>query len=452
MSHFFKYSYTFLSCLLFPFLSFSQCEVILTDTFVCHFGNSITLSPQVTGSSITSTYRIDEIPYAFIEHSNSNFLDLQDDDVSQAIDLGFDFEFYGNVFNQIYVGSNGWISFSPNQSINYLSTSIPSADFSVPKNAIFAAWEDWNPIIGGTISYALLENGDSSMFVVSYESLSHYLCDSELATQGSFQIILNQADNSIITNITNKSSCLSVSSLQGIINEDGINALSVEGRNSSVWSAELHSIKYTPSNNIYFNWLINNDVVHENDSLCISPYSSQDVSLLYWDDIGCDVQLNFSVEVLPEYENNIVRVGDVLYSSLVDDSYSYQWYFDGVELEGETNSSLNLLSEGQYFVQILNTENGCYYNSRIHLYVTASINENNKHFIQTYPQPSNGIFSINTSDKISLIKIYDSKGILVKEIRSVENNKFKTSLNSGIYFAHFYIRDKKYYSRLVISN
>jgi hypothetical protein len=426
--------------------------VILADTFVCHFGNNITLSPEITGSSITSTYRIDQIPYSFVENSNSNFLDLQDDDISQAIDIGFDFEYYGNVFSQIYVSSNGWVNFSPNQFINYPSTPIPSTEIFVPKNAIFAAWEDWNPNFGGTISYALLENEDSSVFIVSFENLSQYNCTNELVSQGSFQIILNQADNSIITNITNKSSCLDNPSLQGIINEDGSSALSVEGRNSTVWNAEFHSVKYTPINNTYFNWLVNNEVVHEDDSLSISPFSSQDISLIYWDDIGCNIQLNFSVEVLPEYENNIVRIGDVLFSSIIDDNFSYQWYFNGVELEGETNSSLNLLTEGQYFVQIFNSVNGCFYNSRVHLYITSNILENNKLFVQTYPQPSNGIFSINTADKVSLIKIYDSKGMLVKEIQSPEINSFKTSLSSGIYFAHFYIRDKKYFSRLVISN
>ena len=102
--------------------------------------------------------------------------------------------------------------------------------------------------------------------------------------------------------------------------------------------------------------------------------------------------------------------------------------------------------------KIFNSVNGCFYNSRVHLYITSNILENNKLFVQTYPQPSNGIFSINTADKVSLIKIYDSKGMLVKEIQSPESNSFKTSLSSGIYFAHFYIRDKKYFSRLVISN
>ena len=452
MNDVFKYSFTFLICLIFPFLSFSQCEVILTDTFVCHFGNNLTLSPEIEGSSITSDYRVDILPFSYVEHQNSNMIELQDDDISQAIDIGFDFEFYGNKFTQIYIGSNGWISFVPNQSISYLSAPIPSFELSVPKNAIFAAWEDWNPDIGGTVSYELFEDEDSSYFVVSFENLSHYLCGSNFETQGSFQIVLSQLDYSINTNIINKSSCLTVPSLRGIINEDGSRAIALEGRNSTIWSSNFHSSKYTPSNNSYFNWLVEDIVVYQQDSFSLNLYSNQEVVLQYWDDLGCYSEVDFTVSVLPEYNLTIERVGDVLYSSIVDENFSYQWFFDNEELEGETNQFTTLNEEGYYYVLLQNLENGCYYNSRAHLYVTASVIENDYSLIKTYPQPSSGSFSISSDKEVSLVQVYDNKGVLVDEILNPLGNSFQLSLSSGIYFAHFYIQNNKYFSRLVISN
>jgi hypothetical protein len=446
-----KYSFIFLLIFLFPFFSFGQCEVILTDTFVCHFGNNIVLSPTVNGSSMTNDYRIDELPFSYVEHQTPNFLQLQDDQVSEAINIGFEFEFYGNKFSQIYIGSNGWISFSSNQSVNYLSTSIPSANDYVPKNAIFAAWEDWNPSIGGVILYELFENDSNEYFVVSFENISHFVCDNDSETQGTFQIVLNKSDNSILTNIENKSSCLNVTSLQGIINADGNIAKPVTGRNSTVWSVNLNSIKYTPANNSYFNWLIDDEIVYEQDSLNLNLYNDQDISLLYWDDLGCYSQVNFNVSVLPEYNLNVNRVGDVLFSSIVEEYFSYQWYFDNEIIEGETNHFTNLNEEGVYFIQLQNLQNGCFYNSRIHLYVTASNDEGNKLSAKLFPQPSSGSFSINTREDILKAQIYDYKGLLVYEIINPSTNTFNLDLSSGVYFAYFQLINEQLISRLIIS-
>lgn len=41
---------------------------------------------------------------------------LTDDDVSAALPIGFDMNYYGAVYTQTYVSSNGWISFLPTTS------------------------------------------------------------------------------------------------------------------------------------------------------------------------------------------------------------------------------------------------------------------------------------------------------------------------------------------------
>jgi hypothetical protein len=446
----------FLSCvfilLIISLKSFGQCEVILPDTFVCHFGNNITLAPNIYGSSLTKDYRIDELSFEYIEHQYPNYIQLEDDFISQAINIGFEFEFYGFKYSQIFVGSNGWIGFSPNQSVNYLSEPIPSTEFYVPKNAIFAAWEDWNPNNGGLVSYESFQINNEELLVVSFENISHYVCDDTNETQGTFQIVLNKSDNSIAINILNKSSCLSVKSLQGIINIDGSTALAVDGRNSSVWSADSSSIKYTPSNMSYFNWFISDQLVLEQDSLNLNFFSDQEITLQYWDDLGCYSEVDFTVSVLPEFDINVNRVGEVLYSSLVDeDNFSYQWYFENEEIEGETSYSTLLNEQGQYFVQLQNLENRCYYNSRFHLYLTSDIEENKLSSIDIFPQPSDGNFSVKTDQKILKLQVFDYKGVRVKSFSSPKSNKFNLDLKPGIYFAHFDFSKKKIISRLIIS-
>jgi len=44
--------------------------------------------------------------------TTGTLLSLKDDDVSDAIPIQFDFIFYGLAYNEVYISSNGFISFS----------------------------------------------------------------------------------------------------------------------------------------------------------------------------------------------------------------------------------------------------------------------------------------------------------------------------------------------------
>ena len=39
---------------------------------------------------------------------------------SQAIEIGFDFKFYGKTYNYVYLAGNGYIEFTPNTFVNYV--------------------------------------------------------------------------------------------------------------------------------------------------------------------------------------------------------------------------------------------------------------------------------------------------------------------------------------------
>jgi hypothetical protein len=66
------------------------------------------------------------------------------DDVTHGpFNIGFTFNFFGNNYTQFYVGSNGWIGFSPGQTTGYVAQYIPNA--SSPMNTILADWEDLFP-------------------------------------------------------------------------------------------------------------------------------------------------------------------------------------------------------------------------------------------------------------------------------------------------------------------
>ncbi len=70
--------------------------------------------------------------------------DLSDDNYVGPYSIGFDFDFYGNIYSSIYIGSNGIIGFSSVDMSSRFKTSIPDA--ATPNNIIAWLWDDLNPL------------------------------------------------------------------------------------------------------------------------------------------------------------------------------------------------------------------------------------------------------------------------------------------------------------------
>jgi len=118
---------------------------------------------------------------------------------------------------------------------------------------------------------------------------------------------------------------------------------------------------------------------------------------------------------------------------------SYQWYQNGNLLGGATSQQLTLTSNGNYSVKIDST-NGCNNTSDPFAALAVGIAEVLKsNGIQVYPNPNNGVFTINfnglTGEK--QISIYDLQGKLLNSY-STSENKFDIScaFAKGIYFLH----------------
>ena len=183
-----KHIYSFLIASFSVFGAFAQCEVVVLDTFVCKYGDELLITPEITGHAPTKTYQIEEIPYQyFLPSDEVEELFLIDDDASLAISLGFEFEFFGELYSEVYIGSNGWLSFSPNQPLDYIPRSLPNSE-NVPVNVIMAPWEDWNPGLAGSITYEKIGELGEHQFIVTYSQLAHYNCGSNVGALGSFQI------------------------------------------------------------------------------------------------------------------------------------------------------------------------------------------------------------------------------------------------------------------------
>lgn len=157
---------------------------------------------------------------------------LDDGYSSMAVPIGFDFEFFGRKFSQVYVGINGLASFTEKVlntakfggftgAPNYLGAY--NQDFFSPngdyfENTIAAAYSDLdlNPNDGyghGNVFY----HSDGSRFVLSWEKVGSFEAPND--TLNSFQIILNKADNTVLLQYKNIGRQGTISALKTLLQE-----------------------------------------------------------------------------------------------------------------------------------------------------------------------------------------------------------------------------------------
>jgi len=127
--------------------------------------------------------------YGWVDISGvGTVIPLGDDDNQGPFPLGFPFNYYGSVFTDIRVCSNGFASFTSTSS-SLSNTTIPSA--GEPNNLLSVFWDDLAPNNGGTVYY--YADAANNRFIISWDGVPHF------SNYGSlyFQIIIN-ADGTII--------------------------------------------------------------------------------------------------------------------------------------------------------------------------------------------------------------------------------------------------------------
>lgn len=195
----------------------------------------------------TSNYTVTTIPYVN-QTNNGTLVQLTDDSQSGVFNIGFTFCFYGQIYTQFRVGSNGWISLGNGvQPSTFTSVAIPNAGANIPKNCIMGPWQDWNPGIGGQIRYQLQGVAPCRKLVVSWINVPMFSCTNLL---GTFHIVIYESTNVIENYIANKPNCpqwAGGTAVQGLHNLTGTQSVTVAGRNSTQWTAVNDARRYTPS-------------------------------------------------------------------------------------------------------------------------------------------------------------------------------------------------------------
>jgi hypothetical protein len=154
-------------------------------------------------------YSYDTIPYNPAPYTGTSIA-LIDNSFSSMIPIGFNFCYYGEIFDSLTIGSNGIISFKyPNGSDNWYyeiyDITLPSPWTAVnPKRSILFPWQDLNPAMGGNITYAFYGTAPNRFFVVSFDNIPMNSCGKTFKGQ----VKIFETSNIIETHIESKDTCL----------------------------------------------------------------------------------------------------------------------------------------------------------------------------------------------------------------------------------------------------
>jgi hypothetical protein len=127
--------------------------------------------------------------------TTGTFISLSDDQVSGAIPLGFNFDFYGNTYSQAYVSSNGFLTFNSGSYNGCCNGPFFPYSSSNPSNLIAGFWNDLN-VPQGNIRYQTTGTAASQQFVVGFYDVRHYSNDIN-GPSVTFEMILVEGSNNI---------------------------------------------------------------------------------------------------------------------------------------------------------------------------------------------------------------------------------------------------------------
>jgi len=232
-------------------------------TAFCNTVSCVQLEATYLNVGQTTAYTVSSTPYTPpYPFSGGTQLFIGIDDIwSEVITLPFNFCFFGNTYNQLVIGTNGVISFDvslaspPNCAATFtctycnwpFSNTIPNTTGFPYQNSINGAYHDIDPSIGGDINYAILGTFPCRTFVVNYNNVPHFSCNSIITTQ---QIVLYETTNVIEVYIDDKPTCNgwnSGNAVIGIQNIAGTIGYTPPNRNTGSWTTSNEAWRFTPS-------------------------------------------------------------------------------------------------------------------------------------------------------------------------------------------------------------
>ncbi|MBL4662753.1 MAG: T9SS type A sorting domain-containing protein [Flavobacteriaceae bacterium] len=289
-----------------------------------------------------------------------------DDRWSDAINLPFDFCFYGQNYSQMLVGSNGVVTFdlnsnTPDGFCEYsFSDTLPNSNLFLA--TIFGPYMDIDPSVqgSGTINWRVLGTAPCRTMVVSYPSIPYFRCNELSMTT---QIVLYETTNVVEVYLDGRSDDCDNwndgNAVLGIQNQNGTAAVVAPGRNTGNWASNGEAWRFTPSGapNVDITWYDGNgNVVGNEPTITVCPDEPGETYRVVANYTDCDgnvISVNDAVNVT-------VLVGDSVAFHYENEDHINQTEFcigEDVYLNGEAT-----LDTANYFMDLWIVNSGGGYN------------------------------------------------------------------------------------------
>ncbi|SDW44326.1 hypothetical protein SAMN05216556_105165, partial [Aequorivita viscosa] len=362
-----------------------------------------TLTASYLQTGETTSYAVTSIPYdpPFPFTGGTGSTNITSDDVwSEAIQLPFDFCFFGDPYSRLLISSNGSITFSiagevpngrytPSNGAGYVLGQ--DGDRNIPGNigtttdaravlGIMGVLQDTYPpnsFSGWSINYEVIGTFPCRMLVFNMYNLGHYSCGTSGGVPQTYQIILYETTNAIDVFVKDRTPCNGFQEGRGAIgiqNWNGTVGYTPPGRNTGNWSASEEAWRFTPNgeSNVEFTWRdAAGNIIGTDPSItvCVDETTTFTAQAEYTDCNGITITDIDTVTVTRESDIEVDLGEDV--ETCEDDpivldtetgdvpDLTYEWFLDGVIIPGATNSTYTATApnSGEYTVEV--NQDGC---------------------------------------------------------------------------------------------
>jgi len=136
-------------------------------------------------------YTRQPVAFSWVPTNGMTVLALGDNGVSPARTLSFPIQFYGQTYQQIYVGANGLVGFASAGLNSAVNVDLPSA--GTPNGMLCPFWDSLRPTLGGTIWLGEYGAAPNRKVVVSWVDIAHASTQGGQTTRFTFQAILHES-------------------------------------------------------------------------------------------------------------------------------------------------------------------------------------------------------------------------------------------------------------------